>query len=198
MNLLELLGHIVRHPLNRAGKAAAVARLVRWQLASRILAQPVVLPFVNNTRLLVLRGMTGATGNWYGGLHECADMAFVLHALRPGDLFVDVGANVGSYTVLAAGAVQADAIAVEPVEAPLLARGLVGLRQGAAKQAIAILARDVFGIGGLIGSRSSGRRRCGGLGRGAALPPEQPRRGEQQRADSAQNDAVHLPIPLNE
>lgn len=115
MNILELLGFILRHPLNRAGRAAAVARFVRWQLATRILGQAAVLPFVNDTRLLVRRGMTGATGNWYTGLHECADMAFVLHVLRPGDLFVDVGANVGSYTVLAAGAAQADAIAVEPV-----------------------------------------------------------------------------------
>lgn len=47
--------------------------------------------------------MTGATGNWYCGLQEYEDMSFVLHALRPGDLFVDVGANIGSYSILAAG-----------------------------------------------------------------------------------------------
>ena len=41
-------------------------------------------------------------------------MAFVLHLLRPGDLFADVGANVGSYTVLAAGVRGARVIAVEP------------------------------------------------------------------------------------
>lgn len=123
MNLLKLLGYIVCHPLNRVGRAAAVSRFVRWQLASRILGHPAVLPFVNDTRLLVRRGMTGATGNWYAGLHECPDMAFVLHALRPGDLFVDIGANVGSYTVLAAGTALADVIAVEPV--PSTFAGLV-------------------------------------------------------------------------
>lgn len=42
-------------------------------------------------------------------------MAFVLHLLRPGDHFVDVGANVGSYTILAAGAVRARVTAVEPI-----------------------------------------------------------------------------------
>lgn len=115
MKLLQLLHYIVRHPLNHADRSAAIARFMRWQIASRILGQPAVLPFINETRLLVRKGMTGATGNWYAGLHECADMAFVLHALRPGDLFVDIGANVGSYTVLAAGAAQADAIAVEPI-----------------------------------------------------------------------------------
>jgi FkbM family methyltransferase len=67
--------------------------------------------------------MTGATGNVYCGLHEFEDMAFVLHALRAEDLFVDVGANVGSYTVLAAGAVGARCIAFEP--APRAYRGLL-------------------------------------------------------------------------
>src|SRR5207248_910045 len=47
--------------------------------------------------------------------HEVAEMAFVLHVLRPSDKFIDVGANVGSYTVLAAGAVGSRVFAVEPI-----------------------------------------------------------------------------------
>jgi FkbM family methyltransferase len=74
-----------------------------------------MLPFVGGTRLAVERGMTGATGNWYCGLWEADEMGFLLHFLRPGDLFLDVGANVGSHTVLASGAVGAQTIAVEPV-----------------------------------------------------------------------------------
>jgi FkbM family methyltransferase len=50
----------------------------------------------------------------YTGLHEFEEMAFVLHVLRSGDLFVDVGANVGSYTILAAGAVGARCVSFEP------------------------------------------------------------------------------------
>ncbi|MDP3620170.1 MAG: FkbM family methyltransferase [Ramlibacter sp.] len=72
------------------------------------------MPFVDNTRLLVKSGMTGATGNIYCGLHEFEDMAFVLHLLRPGDLFVDVGANIGSYSILGAAA-GATVISFEPV-----------------------------------------------------------------------------------
>jgi FkbM family methyltransferase len=41
-------------------------------------------------------------------------MAFVMHFLRPEDLFVDVGANVGAYTVLASGVAGARTLAVEP------------------------------------------------------------------------------------
>ncbi len=59
--------------------------------------------------------MNGATGNFYTGLHEFEDMSFVLHALRSTDVFVDVGANIGSYTVLAAAVVGAQCIAFEPI-----------------------------------------------------------------------------------
>jgi len=44
-------------------------------------------------------------------------MVFVLHALRPSSLFVDVGANVGFYTVLAGGGVGASCLSLEPVPA---------------------------------------------------------------------------------
>jgi FkbM family methyltransferase len=58
--------------------------------------------------------MTGATGNIYVGLHEFADMMLLLHFLREGDLFLDIGANVGSYTVLASGICRAETWAFEP------------------------------------------------------------------------------------
>ncbi len=59
--------------------------------------------------------MTGATGNVYVGLHEFSDMAFVLHALRAGDCFLDLGANVGSYTILASAAIGACSVSCEPI-----------------------------------------------------------------------------------
>jgi len=62
-------------------------------------------------------GLHGATENLYLGLSEFSDMAFTMHMLRPGDLFVDVGANVGAYTVLAAGVAGATCVAFEPVPA---------------------------------------------------------------------------------
>jgi len=61
--------------------------------------------------------MTGATGNIYCGLHEFEDMTFLLHFLRKEDTFLDVGANIGSYTVLSAGVCGAKTISFEP--APL-------------------------------------------------------------------------------
>lgn len=117
MSLLQTFKIIFNHPLSLQQRFAAYLRWLRWQLGSRISLGSTAVKFVNNTRLLVKTSMTGATGNIYCGLHECHDMAFVLHFLRKNDLFVDVGANIGSYTVLASGAVGAETICFEPVPA---------------------------------------------------------------------------------
>ena len=42
-------------------------------------------------------------------------MSFLLNFLRPSDLFVDIGANVGAYTILASAEIKAKTIAIEPV-----------------------------------------------------------------------------------
>ena len=124
MSLLSTLSFIWSHPLNRSARLAAIGRFVRWQVVSRLTPGLIALPFAGGTSLFARLGMTGATGNFYCGLHEYRDMAFVLHALRPGDLFVDIGANVGSYTVLASGVVGACTIAVEPIPATFRSLGL--------------------------------------------------------------------------
>jgi FkbM family methyltransferase len=112
---LATVQFILNHPLSSKNKWLSFKRLISWQVTSRIIRIPMVIEFVNHSRLLMSTGMTGATGNFYAGLHEFEDMAFVLHALRADDLFVDVGANIGSYTVLAGAAVGATCIAIEPV-----------------------------------------------------------------------------------
>lgn len=113
MNLLDTLSFITSHPLTRDRPLGAIGRFIRWQIGSRLHTE-VEHPWIEGARLAVRNGMTGATGNIYCGLHEFVDMAFVLHCLREGDLFIDVGANVGSYSVLAAFVSRSDVIAIEP------------------------------------------------------------------------------------
>jgi FkbM family methyltransferase len=115
MQIVHTIRKLLEHPLNRRHRFKALSRFVRWQIGSRLLHMPVAVPFTDHARLLVSTGMQGATGNYYCGLHEFEDMAFTMHLLRSDDLFVDVGANVGSYSVLAAKLAQARCIAVEPI-----------------------------------------------------------------------------------
>jgi FkbM family methyltransferase len=129
LRLIHTLRFILNHPLNDSVKRkwAAIKIYFRWQISSRLALGPTLVPFVNGTQLIVTSGMTGATGNIYVGLNELSDCAFVLHLLRPSDLFIDIGANVGTYTVLASGAVGAHTVSIEPI-APTFAKLCANLR----------------------------------------------------------------------
>jgi len=103
------------HPLNREHKLSSIIRFAKWQVGSRLVPGAIVYDWVNDSKFLVKTGETGLTGNIYTGLHEFPDMGFLLHYLRAEDLFVDIGAKVGSYTILACSAVGARGVAFEPV-----------------------------------------------------------------------------------
>ena len=106
---------INKHPLAKKHKITAYLKFFKWQLSQLLFPGPRKLSFIGNTYLLADKGMTGATGNIYCGLHEFEDMGFLLHFLRSEDTFVDVGANIGSYTILASGVCGAKTITFEPV-----------------------------------------------------------------------------------
>lgn len=117
MSLLHTLKYITHHPLNRRRRVRALMGFLKWQIGSRLVPGPVVHDWVNGTRLIIRAGETGLTGNIYCGLHEFPDMAYVLHTVTEQDLFIDVGANAGSYTVLACAAKGARGLCFEPVPA---------------------------------------------------------------------------------
>ena len=103
------------HPLAGKHRGLAYYRFFKWQLSQFLFPGFRNKPFVHETFLRVRKGMTGATGNIYCGLHEFSDMGFLLHFLREEDTFIDVGANIGSYTVLASGVCRARSVSFEPV-----------------------------------------------------------------------------------
>lgn len=120
MSIIESIRYIrkdiSRSPLTKnRGKLAAYLRVLQWQLASTILPGSYVMNWIGPSRLFLKRGVSAATSNWYLQMSEFQDMAFVLHVLKAGDWFCDIGANVGVYSVLAAKVRGANVISVEPI-----------------------------------------------------------------------------------
>lgn len=115
--LTNVIRNITLHPLTEKRKVAALARFLGWQLQRRVSNKPRVVKLVNDSALLVRSGQTSASGTLYTGLLEFEDMSFLLHCLNRNDLFVDVGANVGVYTVLAGKVCGASCLSFEPVPA---------------------------------------------------------------------------------
>lgn len=116
--LANTLKFLISHPLSHSKPWKALVNFVHWQLHSRLANKSLsafVFRFVENTNIIVRGGETGATGNIYVGLHEFVDMCLILHFLSKEDLFFDIGANIGSYSLLAGGVSNASVIALEPV-----------------------------------------------------------------------------------
>ena len=113
--MINTLQFICNHPLNKKKKIHSIWNFVKWQLIARLWNGAFVYNWIAESRLVISKGMTGATGNIYVGLMEYEDMSFLLHYLQQDDLFFDIGSNVGVYTVLASKVKKAKTIAIEPV-----------------------------------------------------------------------------------
>lgn len=101
-----------QHPLNTRDRINSELRWLTWAIYGRLFGGR-TYRWVNNTKFRAEPGDHGITRCISGRLEEPQEMAFALHFLRDGDLFVDIGANVGAYSLLA-HTVGAKAIAFEP------------------------------------------------------------------------------------
>jgi len=107
--LSALIGYIWRHPGNRGRRGAALARAAVWQVFKRVTGSSRDLRLWGGMRLRCYPDSTCASSALYsGGLPEFDEMRFLMHYLRRGDGFLDVGANIGLYTLLASALVGTD------------------------------------------------------------------------------------------
>jgi FkbM family methyltransferase len=111
--IVGALSNIRNHPVNRNRKNKAAFEYCFIQIASRLVPGDVCVEFPNHTKLLVPPHMKGAAHYVAPGLCEFEEMSFVMHFLRPDDVFADVGANIGAFTVLAAGVAGSRGVAIE-------------------------------------------------------------------------------------
>jgi FkbM family methyltransferase len=115
MRIGNTLRYILGHPLNRNHPVKAIQRFLAWQIGSRLVPGAVVFDWIGGAKIIARRGETGITGSIYCGLQEFEEMSYVLHTIAPNDLFVDVGANIGAYTILACAVKGARGYCFEPV-----------------------------------------------------------------------------------
>src|SRR6266542_1227032 len=101
-----LLRLIWEHPANRNNRIAAVAKAALWQAYKRTIRRPLDLTVYGGLRLRAYPD-SHEPGRfiYYGGLPDYEEMTFMCRYLRQGDRFIDGGANVGAYTLLAASLV---------------------------------------------------------------------------------------------
>ena len=96
-----LLGCILKHPSNRGHRFSAFCRFAWWQIRKRLFKRPVIIRVGETRRFKVVCDSPFSSTVIYNALPDWDEMNFLLRFLRPSDGFIDIGANVGFYTVLA-------------------------------------------------------------------------------------------------
>lgn len=107
---------IARHPANKGARLAAERRAVEWHWRTRSDENvEAVVTVDGRTRIVARPHQFPSVWTLYDGVHEWEELQFCLGYLRPGDHFVDVGANVGVFSTLVGTRIPGVRItAVEP------------------------------------------------------------------------------------
>jgi FkbM family methyltransferase len=105
--------YVWNHPANKGHRIRQLAKALRFQARGRVLGRPTVVPIGTRSRMLVDLHSFGATKAVYANPPDWPEMLVWRQRLHQGSLFVDVGANVGVYSVWAAD-LGAEVVAVEP------------------------------------------------------------------------------------
>lgn len=117
MSMIEdarnVVGFIWEHPGNQGQRTRALARAVCFQARGRVLRRRTLARLGERSRMWADLHRSAASKAVYANPPDYREMLVWRRHLRPGDLFLDVGANVGSYSIWA-GELGAEVIALEP------------------------------------------------------------------------------------
>jgi len=112
---LSLVKLVLGHPQNRGHRLRALGRMMSWQVWRALVRRPVTTHFWGELSVRVYPDWPYSWTAIYLGLPEYDDMMFTMRYLRHGDVLVDVGANIGYYSLLASSVNGgAPVVAIEP------------------------------------------------------------------------------------
>jgi len=113
--LPNIVKNIVNNPLNKNQKIKSIIRFILFQIELRIFKKKFKkFKWIDETYLEVNLGDSSLISNYYCGLSEFESLGFIMHSLQKDYLFIDVGANLGSHSILASSVVGSETIAFEP------------------------------------------------------------------------------------
>jgi FkbM family methyltransferase len=110
----NVVSFIWTHPANERERARALLRAVSFQARAKLLHRRTLARLGDRSMVWVDPHRTAASKIVYANPPD-PEMLTWRQYLRPGDLFIDVGANIGSYTIWAAE-LGAEVVALEPAK----------------------------------------------------------------------------------
>ena len=109
----------ITHPLIKGSKILYffnfLFKFVKLHIKRNFLKKKdLVIPWINDAKFILHKSDVPLLYNVYWGISEYPDMIFLAHCLRENNIFIDCGANVGTYSIIASKVAGANSITFEP------------------------------------------------------------------------------------
>lgn len=120
MSYIRSLIEILNHPCNKGSKLTAFARIIWWKLNQLLFHMPAVVQMTHEAKCLCYPESSYGGMVVYTRFPEYHDMNFIYKMVRPGDIFFDIGASIGTYSLIAASKISSGKVyAFEPTASSL-------------------------------------------------------------------------------
>ena len=102
MSAVSVLKFVWTNPGNRGARIRKLAGAFLWQLQKRLVRRPREMTLANGVRFVAHPDCVISSSLHYSDWPEHAELQFCRRNLRPGQRVIDVGANVGHFSLLLA------------------------------------------------------------------------------------------------
>ena len=103
---IKTIDYICSHPNCQQQKIQSISKFVGWQVYKRLTHKYLDIQILPEVKLRCYPDSYSAAAVLYCGLYDYDEMNFLLRYLRAEDSFLDIGANIGVYTLLAASIID--------------------------------------------------------------------------------------------
>src|SRR3989344_1401255 len=99
---LLFLFYILNHPLNKDHKFKTLMKIFWWKVNNIFFHFPIIVQLTPEIKCICRANNSGYGALVaYNSLPEYGEMMFLLNSLKQNDVFIDVGANIGVFSLLA-------------------------------------------------------------------------------------------------
>lgn len=117
LGYIKPLSKILEHPLNRKNKLKTFVRVLWWKINQIFFQIPSIVTFYSSGMKCICYPNSSYGGMvMYNNLPEYPEMLFLEKYLKSNSVFLDIGANIGVYSIIAASKIKKGKIyAFEPI-----------------------------------------------------------------------------------
>jgi FkbM family methyltransferase len=104
--LIRAIKLLWQYPVDDRSQLSIISRFISWQVYKRLTHRHWDISLVSDIKLRCYPDSSSASSVIYYGLYEHSMMSFLLSYLKEDDVFFDIGANIGVYSLLAASKIK--------------------------------------------------------------------------------------------